>query len=281
MPSGWAAPVEALRQPEYTGQNRCTPCTVVNIGIALVLAVGVALLVPLDPVWSAVAGGLVLSGSLLAIALRGYLVPGTPWLTRTYFPDQVLLYFDHQPSSSVGEATVEPAAVLDTAGAVTACETVDDLCLTDDFRTAWHREMDTFDDPEASRSELAGMFGLAPDAIRLENHGQAFVAVATDHDRHGRDRLGQWESPGAFVADMAGARVLGNRYAGWKQLSTIDRGRVLNGLRVFLERCPSCGGAVRLGEETVQSCCRSREVAAVTCEDCGARLFEAEQREPG
>ncbi|MFB6361766.1 MAG: hypothetical protein ABEH59_10665 [Halobacteriales archaeon] len=279
MPSGWAGPLEALRQPEYTGQNRCTPCTIVNIGIALVLAVVVAVLLPLEPVGSAVGGGLVLSGAFLAIALRGYLVPGTPWLTRTYFPDRVLEYFDHHRTADVGEATVEPAEVLHTAGAVTPCEAVDDLCLTEAFRTAWHGEMDRLDDPAASRSELAEMFGLAPDGIQLETHGQAFVAVATDHDRHGRQRLGQWESPGAFVADMAGARVLAERFGAWDELSTVDRGRVLNGLRVFLERCPSCGGAVRFGEETVESCCRSREVASVICEACGARLFEAEQPE--
>jgi hypothetical protein len=30
-----------------------------------------------------------------------------------------------------------------------------------------------------------------------------------------------------------------------------------------------------MGQETVESCCRSREVIAVGCESCGDRLFEA------
>lgn len=274
---GWAGVLDAIRQPEYTGENRCTPCTVVNVVIALLLAVGVTVFLPLGPVGSALVGGLVLVGSVLAITLRGYIVPGTPWLTRTYFPAWLLEYFDHSEPVTIGETTVEPIDVLESAGALTPCEMVDDLCLSEAFRQAWHREMDALDDPETSRPELAAMFDLEPEAIQLETHGQAFTAVATDHDRRGRQRLGQWESPGAFIADMAGARVLAERFGGWHDLSTIARGRVLNGLRVFLERCPSCGGKVRFGEETVQSCCRSREVAAVTCENCGARLFEAEQ----
>jgi hypothetical protein len=33
---------------------------------------------------------------------------------------------------------------------------------------------------------------------------------------------------------------------------------------------------VTLGEDTVESCCRSIDVIAATCEDCGARVFEAQ-----
>jgi hypothetical protein len=79
-------PLERLEQPAYTGENRCTPCTVVNLLLAAALA--------------ALAGrrnralGLgVFLGSAALIYLRGYLVPGTPELTKRYLPASVLARF--------------------------------------------------------------------------------------------------------------------------------------------------------------------------------------------
>ena len=34
--------LDTFRQPEYTGDNRCIPCTVVNVAIAAVLAALIA-----------------------------------------------------------------------------------------------------------------------------------------------------------------------------------------------------------------------------------------------
>jgi hypothetical protein len=48
----------------------------------------------------------------------------------------------------------------------------------------------------------------------------------------------------------------------------------LSGLRLFVETCPVCDGRVSIGEETVESCCRSYDVVAVACDDCDARLLE-------
>ncbi|PSQ13074.1 hypothetical protein BRC93_00265 [Halobacteriales archaeon QS_5_70_15] len=87
-----------FRREEYTGSNRCLPCTVVNIGIAAVGAVVVW--VSLSP-W---AGAVALVGSGLVIYFRGYLVPGTPELTRRYFPPWLLRLFGKEPveTASVG-----------------------------------------------------------------------------------------------------------------------------------------------------------------------------------
>jgi hypothetical protein len=72
--------LDRVRQPEYTGENRCMPCTATNVVIAVLLSVGVGVLFP-------PAGVVVFALSLGAIWLRGYLVPGTPELTKRYFPD--------------------------------------------------------------------------------------------------------------------------------------------------------------------------------------------------
>jgi hypothetical protein len=112
------AVLDRLRRPEYTGENRCTPCTVVNTALAALLAAGAGGLaaaatpagtgpVP-APVPGLAAGGLVLAAGLASIHLRGYLVPGTPRLTKRYFPDRVLAWFDRAPDSGPGTAPATP-----------------------------------------------------------------------------------------------------------------------------------------------------------------------------
>lgn len=269
----------AWRRPEYTGENRCVPCTVVNTLIAVVLAVALALVVPLDATASVAIGAGVLGCSVAIIALRGYLVPGTPALTKRYFPAWLLRSFDHPEEMTTVD--IDPAEVLQSADAVTDCENVDDLCLTAEFRQAWRAQIDRYRDSDATRTHLAEVLEIPEQSLEFETHGSAFVAMADGGQRPGDDngsrrRVGQWESEGAFLADVAGARLLSEGFAGWSQLTPRQRGSVLNGLRIFLNSCPTCNGTVTFGEETVESCCRSRAVLAVTCEECGSRLFEAE-----
>lgn len=258
-----------LRRPEYTGENRCAPCTLVNLVVAAVVALAVWFLLPagVAPALAAI----VFVSAVAAIYLRGYLVPGTPWLTRTYFPDWLLRVFDKQPiaaSASVapeGEFDVESA--LEDAGAVTECADADDLCLAAEFRDAWRATVETIRREDDRHGDLATALG---DGLAVEERGETLVA---------RDEgvvVGQWESEAAFLADVAAARVLSERYPVWAGLDLQFRGAVLNGLRLFVERCPACDGRVTMDEEVVRSCCRSRDVVAVTCEDCAARLFEAD-----
>ena len=82
--------IEGVKQPEYTGENRCIPCTIVNVLIALVLA-GLAYVISLG------VSVVVLVLSLIAIYVRGYLVPGTPTLTKQYMPERILALFDKGP----------------------------------------------------------------------------------------------------------------------------------------------------------------------------------------
>jgi hypothetical protein len=159
----------AVRRPEYTGDNRCLPCTVVNVVLAGLLTAAAALVsLPL--------GVAVATVSLAAIYLRGYLVPGTPELTKRYLPERVLAWFGKADAPATpGETAFDTVGFLDRYGVV----------------------VDIGDD-----------VALAP----------------------------------AF-----------------------ERG---------LDSCPTCGGTIRLGTETVSSCCREYEVVAATCADCDARLFE-------
>lgn len=263
---------DRVRRPEYTGKNRCIPCTVVNLAIAAVLAGSVAVIAA---TYSTFRTGVILGGSLFGLSVgsiyvRGYLVPGTPWLTKQYFPDWVLRWFDKEPTTGRGPPSddVDVEQLLQQAGAVTECENVDDLCLADDFRTAWNDRIGELRNRDATRSELATVLDVDPDRLSFQTHGDAFVAHLDDR------RAGQWESRAAFIADVAAAREFRGALDGWTDIPVRERSAVLSSLRLFLEQCPACDGRVTLGEEVVESCCRSVDVVAVTCQDCGARLFE-------
>ena len=268
--------LQRFRQPEYTGENRCIPCTLANSVIAVVLSATVGVLW-----WPA--GIAVLLASGLAIWLRGYLVPGTPELTKRYFPDRLLAVFDKGPESTTGFAADSESAeasefdaeafdaerVLLDGGVVEPCEEVEDLCLDGGFERAWYDGMDAVrDDETAAREELARQLDVDPESVTFEEYGSATVAQIDGV------RAGQWESHAALVADLAAARELPRRIDGWASIPTEARSQLLGGLRIFLDDCPECGGPVRAGRETVESCCRSHEVVAASCESCGARLLE-------
>jgi hypothetical protein len=256
-----------FRRPEYTGENRCVPCTVVNLLIALVLAGGVAVV-------SVPAAAVVLVGSAVAVYLRGYLVPGTPTLTKRYLPEAVLALFDkHEvdPPSIGDDADVE--SFLREVDAVEECRNGTDLCLTEDFRTAWHDRIDRLRDGGEADEWIGTLFDgldVDPDRVRVESYGDAYEAYIDD------TRVGQWESQAAYLADLAAEGELRERHRGWHRLGFDARTEVLGSLRLWLERCPSCAGPVTLGEDTVESCCRSIDVIAATCESCDARVFEAQ-----
>lgn len=86
--------VDDLKRPEYTGENRCLPCTIVNLAIAAAVGALVARR-------RRVAGALAFGLSAALIYLRGYLVPGTPTLTKRYLPPAVLELFGKEPDPDV------------------------------------------------------------------------------------------------------------------------------------------------------------------------------------
>jgi hypothetical protein len=269
--------VDRVRQPEYTGENRCVPCTVVNVVIAVsaALVVGTWGTLAVDTAIAVVAAAAVLVVGLAAVWLRGYLVPGTPTLTKRYFPERVLRAFGTADDDVVVHPGVRGGApdldvehrLLD-SGALEPCRG-DDYCLTDEFREAWHAEMGGLDD--AGFAEPLARLGVVdPDAsVELREQPRSAVAVADG------GRVGIWESRPATRADLAAAGLLADRLPDWESLAPEDRVRLTGGLRVFLETCPDCGGRLAFDTETRESCCTSHEVAAVSCADCGARLFES------
>jgi hypothetical protein len=259
--------VERVRRPEYTGENRCIPCTVTNLAIAAVVAVAVAV------VWWPAAVGLLLL-SVAAIYFRGYLVPYTPQLTKQYFPERVLRWFDKAPAEDVelaGEgADIDPEPVLLDARAIEVCKGGEDLCATDEFASAWREEIQRLRENGGLDDRLASVLDADPADVEV-NEREEFVVVHSDGQP-----VARWESRAALLADMAAMPELSQRTVGWDDMDLQVRGRLLNGVRVFAERCPACDGELAFSQETVESCCRSIDVVALGCDDCGARLLEVE-----
>ncbi|QCC46276.1 hypothetical protein DV707_00470 [Halobellus limi] len=253
-----------IRRPEYTGDNRCLPCTAVNLALAAVLTGGVALVSP--PVAAAVA-----VGSLASIYVRGYLVPGTPELTKRYLPERVLAWFGKGAAPvSPPEADFDVVSFLDRAGVVV--DDGDDVALAPAFERRFEAAAFDLDTETAVTAAAADLLAVDPDRVSFVAGGASWRVLVDG------SILGQWESRAAFVADLAAHRALSARTDEWASVPDAARGRTLAAVRACLETCPVCAGGIRLGTETVSSCCREYEVVAATCADCDARLFETDAR---
>lgn len=257
---------DMVRHPEHTGENRCVPCTINNFTIAVVVGV------VLWAVWPPVAVGFVVF-AVTTIALRGYLLPKTPTLAERYVPDRVRSLFEMGPNIDASMSTEETVAInterlLVESGSLKPCEEIDDLCLSSQFREEWYKQMDRISESETEREALAETLKTDGE-IAFVDHGEAFTAHID-----GRS-IGQWESHAAFVADLAAARELPQWINQWDHLYVAEQGTLIRGLRVFIDLCPSCEGQVTPEKQTVESCCREHTVLAISCDDCGARLFES------
>ncbi|WP_434520904.1 hypothetical protein [Halorubrum sp. AS12] len=269
--------VDRIRQPEYTGENRCLPCTVVNVAIGVALGAAVAVAV------APLVGAAATTVSLAAVWLRGYLVPGTPELTRRYLPERALALFGKEPaaarasagaSASGGEpsedAAVDPRSYLLAAGALVETDDGSDLTHAPWFASAWRSALDDAREAGdvAAVTRLANVDAADEPHLSVEERGNAVFAAVDG------DRIGHWVSRPAFLADAAADRVLRANDDGWTDLPQPARSEVLGGLRLFVEECPACEGEVTVGEEVVASCCTARDVVVGRCEGCEARIFE-------
>ncbi|WP_306056758.1 hypothetical protein [Natronococcus wangiae] len=292
--------LSGLRNPEYTGENRCVPCTVVNVLIAAAVSVLVGRR-------SRRGGVITFAGSFAAIALRGYLVPGTPTLTKRHLPDRILAQFDDHPLEDQSHAfegrfeeqqrqrnreqsdelttesieelerqrenAVDPERFLLEVDAVKPCENQADLCFTDELADAIDERMASLPDKPVDRALVAELYGVEPEAVTVKERSYPAVTI-------GR-RVHKWPAEAALAADLATHRALGELTDRWTDVPQGQRIELLEMLRSFHDTCPDCGGPIALSEDTVESCCRSYEVLALNCEDCSAPLLEFDPSEIG
>lgn len=260
-----------IRREEYTGPNRCLPCTILNLVVVAVAAAVLASVRPALGVVLAVVG-------LLAIWLRGYLIPGTPWFTANYLPRRILALFDKAPAvestagaldvSGNGEA--DPEAVLLNHGLLTVDPSGTDLAIAPGAAAELRAATAAVNASPSDEETLSELAGVDADGLRFGWEGDAYVA------RVGHEKVAVWESRSAFLADAAADRVFADRVPGWTDDPLARRTALLGAFRIFLDRCPTCDGEVTVGRDVVTSCCASYDVVAGTCAGCNDRLFEIE-----
>ncbi|MFB6295861.1 MAG: hypothetical protein ABEH66_03350 [Halobacteriales archaeon] len=281
--------IDRLRRPEYTGDNRCIPCTLVNLLIAASLGIA------LGAVWLPAAGAVAFALSALAIYLRGYLVPGTPTLTRRYMPVRVLELFGKRPeerrsgaitasgvaggattageSSSDGEPAVsEPAAeagadpdhtpdgpgdderpivVGNPTEILTKADVVRECDDGDDLcLTDWFRDAWVDRLAEFVDDEDSQVTRLAG-MLGVEPDALRVKDVGDSMlvERDG-EPIGSWISRVSFAADMAAESILEERIEGWSRIDVRQRSDMLSPLRGFLQTCPLCGGEMTFEAES-------------------------------
>jgi hypothetical protein len=249
------------------------------------------------------AAGVVAVGiSLILIYLRGYLIPGTPELTKRYMPAPVLRLFGKEPEAEVrsglspnggseltdssgdmgasptegpgtdGEDfdTLSPEEYFLSIGVIEECDGEDDLCIKETLESKWTDEMTRLNDGSFSAEDVATALGLGGKnrefAIREDDQAQQL--------KRDQQVIGQWPSRAALIADVGASRVLESWDTHWTDYEPTEKGELLNALRLFLDTCPTTGGEIAMSEETVESCCSSHEVIAAVCKDTDERIFE-------
>lgn len=274
--------LDRVRQPRYTGENRCLPCTAINVAIAG----GASLLLGLGNV---ALGAAAFAAALAVIYLRGYLVPGTPALTERFLPDRVLAAFEKAPPGETGaddqeeedsswetvekvrrerEAGIEPAEFLEEVGAVEPCEDGEaERCPTEAFAAAVDRTLERDAARNPDPAIVAALFDADADDVSREDRD--YPAYRVGH------RVRRWPSPAALRLDVATDAALSEWTDRWAEVPVRHRHATRELLRSLRERCPDCGGELEARERTVESCCRTGQVTAVDCADCGERVLES------
>ncbi|MBV0924970.1 hypothetical protein KTS45_12255 [Halomicroarcula limicola] len=264
------SPLSRLRDPEHTGENRCLPCTAVNLVIAAALS-GLAALVAVE------LAAAVAVAAVAAIALRGYLVPGTPRLTKRYLPGRALRAFgkDAPPAEpddfdtlekvrNHRENAVDADAFLAEEGVVTGDGEAREL--TDGFAAAVGDRLDAHAGGANLRDPLASVFEVEPDEVTIERGDHPSVTVGK--------RIREWPSQSALRVDVAAHEALTEWTDRWLDVPLEQRVNMLETIRSRWPVCPACGGRVESASEVQTSCCGVHEVLAVACVDCGERLAE-------
>ncbi len=257
--------LDRLRKPEYTGENRCWPCTALNAALLLFACVGVTRYLPTKRARRlAVASALGLVGGV-TIGLRGYLVPGTPQFAPSFSDLFFESHRQSEPGTLAGDAEDAGERVVESlldAGIVLTVG--DSLHLDERFRTDWRAEMVRVRDHDLAQA--VGESSPRPVDVELVEGGD-WVVVST-----GDPESEQWLTRPVALAEVAAVRVLAER-----GLDPDVRVQSGSALRAFLQKCPDCG--VELEETTADRCCGSGtspmsppdEVLA--CPACDKRVF--------
>lgn len=261
--------LDDFKQPEYTGKNRCIHCTILNIGLLVILSALVAS--------GSIVGGVILAaGGTIAIWLRGYFVPYTPRVgpqimdaiseitSRETLPKSV--------DGSLASDAVSGEKVVEGLLRADILESTDDedLELSETFRNQWRAEM-----RKARTLELAE-FERWAEKIAL---GDIIVGIEA------KEQL--WSDPYVVVTLNTGDESV-LRYpvavAEFASLAVLEGTELeptvclhaSGPLRGFLTDCPLCDSSLDVSR--FDGCCgnprREGENPGLVCKECRTVLYK-------
>lgn len=253
--------LDRLRRPEYTGERRCWPCTILNVAIVVLVAGAVGLLSPLF-------GLLTFIGGLSLTALRGYVVPYTPRFGPRL---AAALPIDFGPKATDPRSdplllVEEPNRLLGVLLETGIIVEDGDLYLESTFEDEWIAGMEHLRE-RSDEAIAARLAEVAPfEATSAVSDTRLLVSNPESRD--------VWLTRPVAIATAAGIAALIDR-----GLDRTVAASAASPLRMFLRVCPDCGEPVE--ESTVHNCCGGtkgiydhpeREVLA--CGSCEAVLYE-------
>ncbi|AGB38371.1 hypothetical protein [Natronococcus occultus] len=265
--------LERIRRPEYTGPNRCWPCTITN---GALVAVAVAALALARRRLLAVAVGVV---GLASIGARGYVVPYTPrFAPRLTAALSLDPHDDDEPGSLSGVPAAEDAPDADEAvsgedvlAALIEADVVvpdgEELRLGDGFRADWREEIRALRDRDLEALAAIADRHTAPETkARVgSSFGRSYLVL------QGEDGGIVTLRREIAVAELGAARALESRVD-----DPAIRRAAGKPLRSLLEACPLCDGPLEITQST---CCGevtpigSLPAEKLFCPDCNVRLF--------
>lgn len=258
-----------FKRPEYTGENRCLPCTTVNSAIALVIAAGLALVNP-------ILGTVVLIFEAELIYYRGYLIPGTPELTKQYMPAWALKFFGKTPVKEQSRSVSpnqEPATGADQLNPIevlaetdVATETLDgtDITLTSSFQNRLDQQELTAPIEDAGEV-FTELFG----SVTIEDTDASIRLT-----RPNRGVILRWPSHAAMLGDAKIAQALTETDAQFTERDEINQLQLIQSTRTLLETCPACDGSLSFSQEKRETCCQTYTASVLSCNDCDSTFLE-------
>jgi len=273
--------LETLSDESYTGENRCWPCTVLNLGL-----VGLLVLF-LRARRRSLASLLVAAVGVAVIYLRGYLVPYTPafaprLVAASPVPDE---WFHEESShgvSSRGDAPREESesladdvgmdgeTVLRELSAAGVLEVEGErLFLADAVDSAWHDRMD-----ELAGHSLETLSATLQESLERVDNAEPYAEDDAEWVVLGADHKQLLPRP-VVVAELAAHQVLSESID-----DEVLRVAGAEAFRMFLDSCPVCGSD--LVESSSVSCCgghlgpRQDPDETLVCPTCEQRLYTFE-----
>lgn len=250
--------------PEHTGENRCYPCTIVNI----VITFGCGLII--GHFGNYYISGLLIVTGLVLIYIRGYLVPGTPSLAQILLPKRLFsLLPGEELSKSSNSISIEIESHLQQHSILEASHTGEDkdFQLHSSIKTRWVHLIRSYQMEEAMEQLQTSV--EASDDMEFFAIPEGYIAM------HKGKQIGRWESKQAFLIHMSSFELLDALLPRWDCYRIDEKNLLSVGLRLFTPICP-CGSDITEGMGKIRTCCGSKSVYKIKCQETEIDLLEVD-----